>query len=464
MNHHISNLLLALLLLALPAAEASGQPNAPAPAEQSGTENSRTHESSKTPILTLDSCKTLALAQNARIQKQSLAVEDAEIQRKEALTHFFPQISATGVAVQFDKPQLSMDMEALVNQPLTLEMLKSGVAGAVMAQWPIFVGGQIVNGHRLARVGYDVSRLQLAQTRYETELTTEQYYWQIISLQEKLKTLEAMQTMLQAIGHDVQAFVDAGLTTRNDLLQVQLQQNRISSSILTLSSNLRICRMLLSQYIGLGLDTTHIIAGSIDPAIEVPSPDAWLTDHAAALASTPEYGLARQNVRAQDLQYKIEVGSHLPSVAIGTGYSYTNLLRNDMGFGENDKKTMMMFAMVSVPLSDWWGGSYAIRRKKNASRTARLDLQDAEQMLLIRMQSTYSAFDDAYQQVGIARKSIEQSQENLRMEQDKYTAGTTTMSDLLQAQTLHQQALDGYVDAWTQYQTKRLEYLQATGR
>jgi len=66
--------------------------------------------------------------------------------------------------------------------------------------------------------------------------------------------------------------------------------------------------------------------------------------------------------------------------------------------------------------------------------------------------------------VGIAQQSIEQATENLRIERDCYQAGTTTMNDLLKAQTSFQQAHDEYVDAWTDYQEKRLEYLQATGR
>ena len=131
-----------------------------------------------------------------------------------------------------------------------------------------------------------------------------------------------------------------------------------------------------------------------------------------------------------------------------------------MGFGENHENTYL----VSVPLTDWWEGAYAMHRKKNALHAAELDRQDASQLLIVRMESAYSQLSTAWQQIGIARKSIEQAAENLRLEQDYYQAGTSTMSDLLKAQSLSQQAEDDYVDAWTTYQIRRLEYLQATGR
>ena len=421
--------------------------------------------------LTLEECRQNALQHNVKVQKELLEIDDAQQQRREAFTKFFPSVSAIGAAVQFDKPQVQMDMSVMVGQPVMLEMLKNGVVGAVNLQWPIFVGGQIVNGNKLAKVGYDVKQLQLVQTQNEVSLTAEQYFWQVVALQQKLSTLHLQDQLLASLVRDAQNAVDAGLATRNDLLQAQLQQNKIQSGILTLENNLLICKMLLAQYCGCWSPEDTLFDASklsidalIDPASEVISPTDLLVDHAAALSATPEFALANQGVKAQRLQYKMEVGAHLPTVAIGGSYSYTNLARNDMGFAENNKNTMLMYAMVNVPLTDWWGGSYSMRRKKNAVRAAELDRQEASQMLIVRMESAYTSLNTAYQQISVARKSIEQAQENLRLEQDFYHAGTSTMSDLLKAQSSFQQANDDFVDAWIDYQEKRLEYLQATGR
>jgi len=422
--------------------------------------------------LTLEQCRESALQNNVKIQKQLMEQEDAELQRKEAFTNFFPSISAMGGAVQFDKPQVQMDMSMLLQMPVTLEMLKNGVIGAVNAQMPIFVGGQIVNGNRLAKVGYDISKLQLVQTQNEVALTAEQYYWQVAALEQKLATLQKQQELLNVTVQDAQNAVDAGLINRNDLLQAQLYQNKVASGILTVEGYLDVCKLLLAQYCGLWnpadsvmFDTSTLtLATAIDPSATVQSPDELLTDHASALSATSEYAMANEGVRARQLQYKMEVGSHLPTVAIGGSYSYTNLMRDDLGFGEKNKNTALMYAMVSVPITDWWGGSYAMRRKKNAVRAAELDRQEASQLLIVRMQSAFSALCTAYQQIEVAKRSIEQASENLRLEQDYYEAGTSTMSDLLKAQSSYQESQDAFTDAWIEYQQKRLEYLQATGR
>ena len=72
--------------------------------------------------------------------------------------------------------------------------------------------------------------------------------------------------------------------------------------------------------------------------------------------------------------------------------------------------------------------------------------------------------EEAYQQLAIAQRSIEQAEENLRLNRNFYQAGTSKMSDLLEAQMLYQQACDKRTDAYADYQNRLLEYRHATGQ
>jgi outer membrane protein TolC len=134
-----------------------------------------------------------------------------------------------------------------------------------------------------------------------------------------------------------------------------------------------------------------------------------------------------------------------------------------MGKG-TDSNFGAIFATVSVPISSWWGGSHAIKRKKLAEENAREQLTDNAQLLKIRMQKNWNDVDDAYKQLALAKKSIEQSEENLRLNRDYYQAGTVTMNDLLDAQQKYQQCRDRYTDAYAQLQTKIVEYKQSIGQ
>jgi len=281
---------------------------------------------------------------------------------------------------------------------------------------------------------------------------TEQYYWQLVSLQQKMKTIEAVEALLQEIHKDVDVAVRAGVAMKNDLLQVQLRQNDIESQKLKLQNGISIVGLLLSQYCGLGCESLSVSMPSTTGA----EPLTVAVSGDAALPSLPEYQLLQKQVEATKLQRKMEVGKNLPSLGVGAGYNYHNLLENNHTFG-------MVFATVSVPISDWWGGSHAIKRSKIQQQKAEAQLADNAQLLKIRMQKAWNDVQETYGQLGIARRSIEQAEENLRLNRNFYRAGTCRMSDLLEAQLLYQQACDKHTDAYADYQNKLLEYRQSVG-
>ncbi len=380
-----------------------------------------------------------------------LDVKGAEEVRKEAFTKYFPSISATGGAFTSDNGMAEL---ALVPGLLEMTMAKNGVMGGVTAVQPVFAGGQILNNNKLAALAVEVSRYQMKQSENEVLLTVEQYYWLHVSLQEKRKTVSLLETLIDNLYKDVEASVRAGVANRNELLQVQLKKNSIASDRLKVDNNLRLSKMLLSQYIGLPEDDFTVQATLQEP---LPSPETYRIDLMSALPTTVAYKLLDKNVEASRLQYKLKVGQNLPSVGIGAGYMYHNILDTDHSFG-------MIFATVSVPLTDWWGGSHAIRKQKLQLKAAEYTRQDTNEKLLLQMQKLWNELEEAYKQAKISEESVKTAEENVRLSTDYYQVGTETLSDLLNAQSLLQQSRDQYTDDYTNYLIKRTEYLQATGR
>ena len=416
--------------------------------------------------LTLQQVKERALAHNINIRTADNAILQAREQKKEAQTLYFPQVSAVGMGFKSTTELIKGDIKmadllpsslaaaipssiaSMLPSNISYGMIDKGVIAGVTAIQPVFAGGQIVNGNKLAKVGVEVSELQKRVSANTVELTAEQYYWQIISLKEKQKTLETVGEMLKNLEKDADAAVKAGVGMRNDLLEVQLKQNEIESNKLKLENGLKLARMALAQYIGAEGDMD--VSTTIDASAFAAYPMIKV-DHSTAVAATSEYQLLQKNVDATSLQRKMEEGKRLPTVGVGVGYNYMNMgsgIKNNFG---------AVFATVSIPISQWWSGSYAVKRKKLAEENARQQQTDNAQLLVIRMQKNWNDVDNAY-------KSIEQSEENLRLNRNFYHAGTVTMNNLLDAQQKYQQCRDQYTDAYAALQTKILEYEQSIGK
>ena len=402
-------------------------------------------------VYTLDQCVEQALRNNARMQNAQNELGMAEQQRKSAFTKYFPTVSATGIGFMADKDLLQMD----VAPGMSMKLLKNGLMGGVNATLPLFTGGQIVQGNQLAKVNVEKYRLLGRQAENEVRLTTEQYFWQVAMLKEKLCTLSVVESQLAGMHKDVDAAVSAGITNRNDLLQVQLRQNDTRSTRINVENALTLSRRLLAQYIGTPDDSVDV-AFAVSDSLP-PSPLGLYRAPEASLVLTPEYNLLQAQLKASHIEHKMSVGKNLPTVAIGGGFMHDNL-------SDRHKPFWMGFATVSIPLSGWWEGSHNMKRSRLAVRNNENNLRDGSELLVINMQNTWNALTDAYKQVQIAIESIGQATENLRLQTDYYHAGTCTMSDLLEAQTLYQQSRDKYVESYAQYEVKKREYLQATGR
>jgi len=416
-------------------------------------------------IYTLEKCKELAMQNNAKAQNSLLSIEAAKQTKNEAFTKYFPSVSATGVGFHASSPMMDMEFPigAMLGDPdmdpISMSMLEKGIIGSVMAMQPIFAGGQIINGNKLAQLGVEVAELQKLMSDDEILLNVEQYYWQIVALEEKTKTIAEAETLLNRVHNDVKNALEAGLINRNDLLKVELKQNELESGKLKLANGLRLTKTVLAQFIGVAPNDFDIDKSLIEKAnLALTAP----IDHQSALYQRAEYQLLNKNIEANRLQVKMETGKYLPTVALGAGWNYMNFDRGsshamNMDFG-------MVFAMVSVPISDWWGGSRAIKKQKIQVRMAENDKRDAEEMLLIQMQQLRNDVEEAAQQVFIADKTIAVALENVRLNSDYYEAGTALLTDLLDAQNSLQQARDQHTEAVTVYCIKSAKYKQATGQ
>ena len=424
-------------------------------------------------VLSLQQVKEQALAHNISIRTAEDAVREAREQKKEAFTSFFPQISATGMGFRTNTDMMKTSINTasllpsslatalpsalagMIPPTLSFSMLDRGLMAGVAAVQPLFAGGRIINGNKLARAGVEASEIQKQISENNVELTATQYYWQIISLKEKQRTLNAVDAMLRQLEHDATMAVKAGVGMRNDLLQVQLRQNEVESNRIKLDNGLRLARRMLAQYIGAEgeIDVNDTVnTASMPPFLiqEVNNDDA--------VAATPEYKLLQKNVEVTRLQKQMEIGKNMPSIGIGATYSHYNM-------AEGMKNTFgMVFATVTVPISQWWGGAHAIKRRQIAEDVARRQLADNRQQLAIRIQKNRDDVNDAYKQLAIARKGIEQSEENLRLNRNFYQTGTVTMNNLLDAQQKYQQCRDRYTEAYAAWQIKIVEYEQSIGR
>lgn len=400
-----------------------------------------------------------AVEHNRSLQSARLSVQMAAEERREAFTHYFPTIQAMGgvfkgfdylLRADIDMPELAM----MGMPPMSINEIKKGALATISAVQPVFMGGQIVNGNRLAKLQEEVRRLQLRMSERDVRLQVARLYWQIVALQSNVGTLDAADRQLAEVHAMVENYVKAGLTQRNDLLRVELQQQELASSRLQLTNGIELSRMALAQLCG----QTETANPELDSLIQNIGQQAD-----QELASQPEPStlggvegrtealLAQKSVDAAAMQVKMERGKLLPKAGIGISDMYYNMMARNVNNG-------IVFATLAVPLTDWWGGTHAVRKARLAHQQAENDRQDALEKLRLDNRMAWNNLKESASQILLAQSSIETASDNLHNSLQQYKAGTLTLADLLDAETLHRRATDRLIEAQANYQLRLAEY------
>ncbi len=406
----------------------------------------------------LEQCISLAVKHNYTLDNARKDKTIAHYRKLEAKTNYFPTVSAGAAVFQSQHPVLEGTVEVPIpDMPgMPVAMLKKGYYGSVTAIQPLYMGGRIIKGNQLAKVGEEASNLQLARTEKQVRETTEAYYWRVVNLLEKRKTLVSQQVLLKQLQHDVALAVKVGVTNRNDLLRVELQQQRLASGLITVDHGIDISRRALAQFIGVAKSGEDFQV-DVQPFPSIEEPNMYFIAPTEAVRVREGFALLNKQVKASELEKRMELGRLLPQVAIGASVSQFSLL------DETDRNSTV-FATLQVPLTDWWSGSHAIKQKKLAVDKAKNDLKNGRELMELEIAQTWNALTEAYDQVQVAKQSILSSKENLRLNTDTYQAGTTTMADLLDAQMLLQESEDQLTEASTQYMVALAKYKRITGQ
>ena len=409
-------------------------------------------------MLDLQACKDLALQNSYTLKEGSLDVEIARARAQEAFTNYFPIISANMLGFKTTKPLISETFRLPIPIPnlpaLQLDLLSDGLGINVMAAQPIFMGGQIVNGNRMAKLGHQLTAEKFELTKEEVLLKVEQLYWNNIEVEEKMQTIATVMKQLDALQKQTTDFVEAGLITRNNLLKVNLKINELKSQQFQLENIGDLVKKMLSQLIGVGVDTVSYTYPSVWNQ-EIPL--TYKVNAFEAVQQSKPYALLGGQVRLSELERRIAIGKQLPSVTIGGGFLYHNLVLSSVN-------TFVGLVNLSVPISGWWGGSYKTKQAKLKLRQAQIQQTNASELLILEVDNYYSKLEESYKQLHIAREAITEAEENYAMALINYQSGMTSITDLLDAQTILQENKNMQTDALISYQMSLSHYLQKTNR
>ena len=449
-------------------------------------------------MLTLDSCRALALKNNKQLSVARVQQEVADNLRRSARTKYLPHVSALGayewtsreVSILNDDQkaalsglgttmagslQSSLGPYAQILPPALQQRLGSDLqsaagllnqggqrvvdafrtdsrnvfAGAVMLTQPVFMGGAIVALNKMADIGEQMAQHTAESQQQSTLYGIDQAYWQVVSLRHKQRLAESYLQLVKKLDGDVQKMIAEGVATRSEGLSVSVKVNEAEMSCQQVNDGLVLSRMLLCQLCGLPVDRQVTLADEQPDTLSesrqdlLPQPDAPVEE---ALAHRPELKLLQGSVDMSRQLTNVLRAGNLPQVLLTGGYAISNPNVFN-GFERKFGGFWNVGVMVRVPVWNWGDVAYKVRASKGATAMARLQLEEAREKIELQVNQSAFRVKEAQRKLQLAEASTARADENLRTANLGFAEGVISSTTVMEAQTAWLQAQSQKIDA-----------------
>ena len=410
--------------------------------------------------LSLKDCIVLSESNNPYIKNTYLDIQSARYQKKEVFAEYFPRLSFRALGISsydyFIDIVVGPELGKMARDSGFGGTTKSGFNASLSLVQPLYAGGRIVTGNKLAKVGVKAAELKHEVNLREKREEIEKMYWEIVALEEKRHTIKHLEELLDVLYKDVNSAIAAGVVTESDLLLVKMKQNELKSGKIHLEGGIKLLKMNLFNTIGQNYSLVKAVADPSKPHID----DIVLSDRLSSLLPPSQYYVPEEEfaagvtetellevmVEAKKLEKKLALGEYLPSAGIGLSYGYSSFT--------NSNTNAIGLATVSIPISSWGKGSMKLKRLNNEIEKAVNQKEHLTSQLVLQARQLWLNLNVAWEQMKVAEENLEFAEKSVYDQMSRFNAGLVPISDVLMNQTTLFEATENLI-------TKQIEYSKA---
>lgn len=461
-------------------------------------------------ILSLDSCKQLALENNLRIQQTELRQEVSTHIRKSSYSLFFPRLDINAGYVRTHKSFYLLSENLFLPvipqggfNPQTGELIPSGLinsgslltlpdgslateengnfifnnyaflprsessigqsnnfVGGISMSVPIFTGGKIRAQYQASEIVEKMSSYKTNLTKSEVLYRAETLFYDLYTIQQKQQLAIAYEELLNTLLNEMEDYLEEGVINKSELLSVQVEYREAQLERIKADHGIIRAGRALAQITGLPLISN----------IEVFPPKHTVQDDLIlnnlideGIKNRAEIMLANASA---DLAETLEEGtksSYFPDIIAGAAYlagnpNPYNGLSNQWGHD------WVMGATLNYTLFNAGRRKNMVQAAKLEKEISALRQQEAKELIELEITNAYYDWKEAQKQAEIREKNVEYAREDLRISRDHYESGMYKSSELLKVQIMWQKAEIQLIEAESEVQKKRRLLMKTIGK
>ncbi|MBN2297574.1 MAG: TolC family protein, partial [Deltaproteobacteria bacterium] len=319
---------------------------------------------------------------------------------------------------------------------------RDNYAFTIEATQPLFTGGTLYNSYRIAKNNYLAADLDRQSVIRDLKRQIIEAYYGVIEARQVYEVAQSGLSSIKAHLDVANAFYNQGMIPKNDLLEAQVRYAQSEQNLIIAENAIKLSESGVNLLLGRSLGEPVVIDTEIPMAEMVETLDLSTE---TALKIRQEIKTLMIQIDNANKAITISRAGYLPSLAATGTYERTG----DHPDVEDDSWSIG----VGMSWNLFKGGSdyYDISKAKSLSSKLGYLLTNLENQISLEVKNAYLSASEARARTAVAEKAIDQAEENLRIQKDRYNLQVATTTEVLDAQAMLDQAMKNYISARASY-------------
>ena len=406
-------------------------------------------------IYSLEKCIEIALLNKESLKSAALDVQSAAAGARGSLSNILPTISYGNSWSETHSPTGSILSEIeLMDSTFLFSSPYGGVSNTFGSSFslrqPIYDGGQWLNQIRSANNSLIITQQLARQQEINVILNVHQSFYQRLKAQQLLEVAKKNLNLARQQVSLVKTQFELGAVKKTDLLKTQVLQGRAQSDVLIQETNLRNAKLALRNSLGLmGSDVYFEITDLGQPLLPVPELEQSVSE---MVEYNPTLFVYRSQISGAELNRKILFGTRLPNLSASLSYGTTSDEFDTMT--QLDDWSSSVSLSLSVPIFTGYSLSTKQQQAELNVRKQQYDYLTQKHNLQVQLGNLINALENYQELIPISEQVLASAEEDLNLVQERYSLGSSTILEVLDAQVSVSQARSSLVsikyDARTQ--------------
>jgi len=413
-------------------------------------------------VYSLEECIREALAHNWEIKAKEERLREAEFAKEQARKGFYPKLSTSYSFTYLDSVTRSspVSLGGLGEIPARDLNTQDNYQWKLTVTQPIFTGFALTSAYELAKLGIDLSKIQLEAGKLDLILRVKEAYFGVLKAQKALEVAEKAVESLRSNVEVARSFYKVGMIPVNDLLKVEVELANAKQNRVRARNGVELAKSAFNR----------VLARPVDAPLEIEDILIYRPEHVdfktlleRALENRPEIKEIDMNLRQVEQQIRLEKSKFYPEVALNYNYIKEGDDLRVSGSSFHDANHWQVTAALSWTFFEWGKTKDAVREKESVKKQLQHTRESVKDAVSLDIRKALLDLEVAAKNIPVTQKAVEQAEENLRVNEERYKAQVTTITEVLDAQTLLTQARTNYYNALYEHNLAKARLKRAVG-